>query len=250
MSNRITKPLKKAVYMIEEMGKGHFKERLKIESHDEIGQIAVIMNQFADKLQSELIATLNNISDGNVDINIALTDQEDEITPALMKTIWTLKNLNAGTESLIQEITEGKLNTRGNADVYSGTWKELVMGINGLIDAFVAPFSSTSDYLDRISKGDIPPVITEEYKGDFNIIKDSINRCIGAVNQLIEDTNMLTAAASEGKFSARADADRHEGDFGRIIVGINHTLDIIVEKIFWFESMLDAIPFPHFGHRQ
>ena len=36
----------------------------------------------------------------------------------------------------------------------------------------------TAEYVDRISKGDIPPKITDTYNGDFNEIKNNLNACI------------------------------------------------------------------------
>lgn len=241
MSNKITKPLKKAVYMIEEMGKGHFKERLDIRSNDEIGQIAAIMNQFADKLQSELISTLNMLSDGNVNIDIAVTDDEDEITPALKKTIETLKNLNMEMETLIQAITDGRLDARGNAESYSGAWKELLTGINGLADAFVTPINTTSEYINRISKGDIPSLITEEYQGDFNEIKSSINGLINVMNGLLGETDKLINATREGRLDVRGNAGALSGDWGTLLNGVNEIMNSFVDSIDLTAQYMDRI---------
>jgi hypothetical protein len=38
-----------------------------------------------------------------------------------------------------------------------------------------------------ISKGDIPPKITDNYNGDFNEIKNNLNTCIDNVNALVAD---------------------------------------------------------------
>ena len=64
----------------------------------------------------------------------------------------------------------------------------------------------SAEYVDRISKGDIPPKITDEYKGDFNEIKKNLNACIDAVNALVADANNLEQAAVEGRLATRADA--------------------------------------------
>ncbi|MFQ5699492.1 MAG: protoglobin domain-containing protein, partial [Myxococcota bacterium] len=55
---------------------------------------------------------------------------------------------------LIEEVRNGKLDARGDADAFDGGWRELVGGVNDLIDAFVAPINVTAEYVDRISKGD------------------------------------------------------------------------------------------------
>ena len=60
--------------------------------------------------------------------------------------------------------------------------------MNKLIDAFVAPINVTAEYVDRISKGDIPPKITDTYNGDFNEIKNNLNACIDVMNGLLRET--------------------------------------------------------------
>jgi methyl-accepting chemotaxis protein len=55
---------------------------------------------------------------------------------------------------------------------------------------------------------------------------------------------MLTGAAKEGKFETRADAAKHQGGYRQIVQGVNDTLDLVVDKVNWYESILDAVPFP------
>jgi len=48
----------------------------------------------------------------------------------------------------------------------------------------IAPLKFTAGYIDRISKGDMPPQITDTYHGDFNLIKDNLNALILAMNEV------------------------------------------------------------------
>ena len=43
------------------------------------------------------------------------------------------------TDILIQAVQEGKLHVRGHAEKFGGGWRELVVGLNNVIDAFVEP---------------------------------------------------------------------------------------------------------------
>jgi methyl-accepting chemotaxis protein len=83
-------------------------------------------------------------------------------------------------------------------------------------------------YLDRVSKGDIPTKITDNYSGDFNVIKNNLNTVIDNVNALVADAEMLAKAAGEGNLSTRADASRHQGKYRQMIEGVNQTLDSVV----------------------
>ena len=231
ISGIITKPLNKVVHMLEEMSKGHLKERLNIETKDEIGQMAKTMDSFADELQTNVIGVMNQVSRGDVNAVITVKDDQDEISPSLIKTLDTIKGLNTEIESNIKAITEGKLDTRANAEFYSGTWKELINGVNGLIDAFVAPINVTAEYVERISQGNIPPKITDAYLGDFNEIKNNINNCIDVMDGLINETSMLTKSIQEGKLDQRGNSAEFNGSWGSLVAGVNDLIDAFVSPI-------------------
>ena len=82
--------------------------------------------------------------------------------------------------------------------------------------------------MDRISRGDIPAKITDTYNGDFNVLKNNLNTCIDAVNALVADAGMLVKAAVDGKLATRADASKHQGDYRKIVQGVNDTLDAVI----------------------
>jgi len=104
------------------------------------------------------------------------------------------------TNFMIRKIQDGELDTRGNAEQFTGIWRDLVTGINNLVEAFVSPIDMTAGYIDRISKGDLPEKITDEYRGDFNQMKTNLNMLIDAmaeITQLAEemaDGNLILEA--------------------------------------------------------
>ncbi len=125
----------------------------------------------------KLAAAADKLAAGEVNVDIAV-DTKDEIgtlAQSFQAMVQIIKALLKETERLTTATLVGKLDSRGNAGDYQGAWGELVLGINQLIDAFVRPINVTAEYVERISKGDIPNKITEDYKGDFNEIKNNLN---------------------------------------------------------------------------
>ena len=92
----------------------------------------------------------------------------------------------------------------------------------------IGPLNVAAKYVDDISKGNIPAKITDTYNGDFNLIKNNLNQCIDAVNAMSADAVMLAKAAVDGKLATRADASKHQGDFRKIVQGVNDTLDAVI----------------------
>ncbi|AFA48625.1 methyl-accepting chemotaxis protein [Acetobacterium woodii] len=133
----ISRPLKKTKYMIAEMRQGHLGERLNMNTQDEIGEMAMAMDGLADDLQKLVIGTMNQISKGDVSANIVISDDQDEITPALKTTIETIRALIDETAKLSQAAVTGQLTTRGHADAFQGGFREIVEGVNATLDALV-----------------------------------------------------------------------------------------------------------------
>ena len=102
-----------------------------------------------------------------------------------------LKALITDANLLVQAAVDGKLSTRADASKHGGDFRKIVEGINATLDAVIGPLNVSADYVDKISKGNIPPKITDNYNGDFNTIKNNLNQCIDAINALVADANLL-----------------------------------------------------------
>jgi methyl-accepting chemotaxis protein len=228
LAGHITNPVQKALEMFKEIGKGHLGTRLRMNRKDEIGEMAATMDKFADDLQNIVIGTMKKVADGDLSTDVHVVDKDDEIAPALKNTIDSLRGLVAEAGMLTKAAVEGQLGTRGNASKYKGAYRDIVQGVNETLDAVIGPLNVAAEYVERISKGDIPPRITDKYNGDFNEIKNNLNQCIDAVNLLVTDAGMLSKAAVEGKLDTRADATPHHGDFRKIVQGVNDTLDSVI----------------------
>ncbi len=132
------------------------------------------------------------------------------------------------TNRLTEASVAGKLQTRGNPEIIGLEFRPIIEGINATLDAVIGPLNVSAEYIDRISKGDIPPRITDTYNGDFNEIKNNLNQCIGTVNAMVADVTLLVDAAVEGRLDVRADAAKHQGDFRKIIQGVNDAVGTLV----------------------
>ncbi len=163
---------------------------------------------------------------------------------AMVVGIWISFNINKIIRSIVSQVKEiadaavnGKLDVRAETEKTNFEFREITVGVNQTLDAVISPLNMAADYVDRISKGDLPPKITDNYKGDFNEIKNNLNTAIDAINALIKDVFMLSDATVEGKLNTRADANQHQGDYKKIVEGVNNTLDTLV-------GFIDYMPTP------
>ncbi len=176
---------------------------------------------------------VDRISKGDIPPKITDTYQGDfnEIKNNLNVCIDSIARLAGDGAMLTQSMLEGKLAVRADAAKHHGDFKKVIEGFNLSLDNVIRPLNVSAEYVDRISKGDIPPKITDTYQGDFNEIKNNLNVCIDNISALVTETGMLQRASAEGKLATRADATRHQGDYRKIVGGINEMLDAILLPI-------------------
>jgi len=72
---------------------------------------------------------------------------------------------------------------------------------------------------------------TRETAELFVTISNALGQSVKAIESLVADTDMLSEAAIAGALQTRADSERHLGDFQKVILGINRTLDLVITPI-------------------
>ncbi len=107
----------------------------------------------------------------------------------------------------------------------------------------------TAQNLEKFSRGelDLDYSIEEsdEHTRDvselFIRINNSLRKGTGALSLMSDDTHMLAQAAVEGKLSTRADASRHQGEYRRVVEGVNQTLDAVITPLNVAADYVDKI---------
>jgi methyl-accepting chemotaxis protein len=162
------------------------------------GAFAEIVRGVNDMLDAILLPIgegnriLGQISAGKIDelITQAFKGDHEKMKVAVNNVGTVLQSLNQELGRLAEAGRQGQLSTRGKDNEFHGAFAGIVRGVNDILDAVIAPLNVSARYVDLISKGDIPPQITDTYNGDFNLIKNNLNMLITAMND-------ITAAAEE-----------------------------------------------------
>jgi methyl-accepting chemotaxis protein len=159
-------------------------------------------SSFQDSEVTKVVSKLLQISSGdlsNLDMTQADSSDEDlktvaenfaKINSAMSATVHAIRTLVQDAGMLADSTREGVLSKRADLSAHQGDFREVVKGVNDIMDAVIGPLQVSSAYVDRISKGDTPERITDIYHGDFNVIKENLN-------VLIEAMNTITDAAVE-----------------------------------------------------
>ncbi|MCP4106861.1 MAG: HAMP domain-containing protein [Desulfobacteraceae bacterium] len=114
----------------------------------------------------------------------------------------------AEIDSLSRAVQEGRLDVRGDAGKFRGEYSRIIKGVNDTLDAVVAPLNLTAEYVERISRGKIPDNITEEYKGDFNEIRNNLNMMIDNLTLFAFRVHRAAEQVAHGSDQLNASAER------------------------------------------
>ncbi|MGD0668989.1 MAG: methyl-accepting chemotaxis protein, partial [Bryobacteraceae bacterium] len=209
---------------------GSLRERVEIACKGDHEKMKQAVNGVHDWLQG-LIAYITKIANGDMTASIAKASDQDQVHEWLVLLKNNINALVADAGLLVKAAVEGKLATRADASKHQGDYRKIVEGVNQTLDAVIGPLNVAAGYVDKISKGAIPVKISDQYNGDFNAIKNNLNNCIDNINALVADAAMLAKAAADGRVGTRGDATKHQGDFRKIVEGVNQTLEAIVEPL-------------------
>jgi methyl-accepting chemotaxis protein len=238
----------KVAELIEQTVAGNLSQRIDASTlppgflHD----ISIGMNRLLEAVIGPLNMAadyVDNLSKGEIPATITADYQGDFniIKNNLNACGEAIKALVTDGNLLAQSAEKGELTTRADATNHLGEYRKVVEGLNATLDAIVTPLNMAASNLESIARGDIPAKITDHYNGDFNNIKDNLNTCIESINALVGDVQLLASAANDGRVSVRADASAHQGDFRKIVEGVNETLEMIVGPIATVKTAVETI---------
>ena len=157
-----------------------------------------------------------------------LKNQKGEITGGLEFVLDISKEMKI-TEGLLElskAAQEGQLNHRADAEQFEGNYRQIVQGVNEIMDTVIKPLQVAAEYVDKISIGDIPEKITEDYQGDFNDIKNNLNSLIEAMNNVSYIAGEISKGNLELEVKPRSEKDELMYAIGDMIEGMQKVSDI------------------------
>lgn len=179
------------------------------------------MNKAVMMLQKEnqkKIQDLSELQKQNRNIAIALFIISISIVLFILK---ALQKVNKSIIDTTNAVLAGNLKQRIKTEKIIPDFRETVSHINTLIEAFIKPIKVTSRYIKSISEGILPEPISEEYKGDFNLIKQNINQCLSTISKLLSAMETMAKAHQEGEIDHTISAQNFSGAFETVAINTN-----------------------------
>ncbi|MBI1938125.1 MAG: HAMP domain-containing protein [Ignavibacteriales bacterium] len=193
LTRSIVNPIRKVTAAAESIAAGQLDIELSGGSKDEFGDLENAFGLMLNNIK-EQSAAADNIASGKLDIEVKQRSQNDILSISLNKVAATLKNLVDDLKSLTVSAANGELHKRADTSKYSGGYKEIVHGINNTLDEILLPINEGISILEIISTGDMTVRVDGDYKGDHQLIKNSINKLGNSLSHVIGEVNQTVKA--------------------------------------------------------
>ena len=132
---------------------------------------------------------------------------------------------------LVEASKDGRLTERAKPELFTGMNREMMQGVNEILDAILLPIGEGNRILAQISNGKVDELIAQTYKGDHEKMKIAVNN-VGIVLQgLQKEMVRLTDASKEGQLTERGKPEQFKGAYAEIVHGVNTMLDAILLPI-------------------
>ena len=206
-------------------------------------EVDVLVNSFATLLDAntEQARILDQVADGNTEINIEVRSDSDVLNKSLKRMVATLNALVSETEEMTQNAILGNTSYRGDASKFVGGYQRIVEGFNATMEAVMNEINVVADVSAALGRGEVPE-FENNSQGDYAEIMDALQGAVSNIKVLVEDTQKLADAAKNEDYTVRADVSKYGGQFKTAMEGINNTLELMNDKKLWYETMLDGVP--------
>lgn len=262
----IGQPLAEVVEKLKQIAFGDVDQTIEYQSKDEIGSLADAFRQLTEYLK-ETAASVEAIGNGDLERSIHPRSDKDLVNNNLKLTNASIKSVAAETETLTHAVQHGNVNARIDTKNFNGSYKELMNGINELLDAVSNRTQVVSERaeklrglcitnlgkgIDALSNGDFDfeiisgtEYLNDESPDDLGVLARSVDGIIkqsrltiegfeksrSTLRELIAATQELTAEANKGNISFRGDAAKYKGGFRELLQGMNATLEAMTSPI-------------------
>lgn len=211
----ITRPIVRTVSELsaaaDAVAKGDLDRDVQARSGDELGALATSMQRML-AAQREFAASAGQLSAGDMSAKITVRSERDTLGQSFVQLRDTLQQLTAETATLASAAQAGQLAVRGNDKKFAGVYRELVAGINNVLDAVVRPIEESSAVLGELAARRMTARVTGQYAGDFAKISTSINGAAETLENALEEVRLASEqVASAGEQIASGSQSLAEG---------------------------------------
>jgi methyl-accepting chemotaxis protein len=198
----VIKPIDEVTIVLGKIAINDYSQKITGEYEGDFKKLSDAVNDVHARLMS-LMHALVDISNGETRQleeleKIGKRSENDKILPALIGAMETIRSLVGETAKLTAAAIEGKLDVRGDSEKFKGLYREMIEGVNKMLDTIIKPITESLKVMQEMSEGNLHIAVIGEYKGDYKKIKDNLNSVIESFNEVLHGINASAGQVATG----------------------------------------------------
>ncbi len=169
------------------------------------GQMATSINELVQShiaVKMRVVDVVKRYARGDLSVDMEqLPGKRAEITAAMDSVKASLQMINGQIKGLVDAAAAGDFKARGDAMKFSCEFKDMIDGLNRLMEISDVGLSEVSRILDALAKGDLTQRIDGSYQGTFGKLRDDSNTTVERLREVVggikEATDSINTAAKE-----------------------------------------------------
>ena len=191
--------------------------------------------------KEEVTEVMRALGDGDFDVQIQqYPGKKAEINKNLDRLKGKLKGAVDSVKWVTNEHALGNIDMSLHAHLFKGGFSELATAVNAIVAGQLDLTEKALACVKAFGEGDFDAPL-ETFPGKKVFVNEAIEQVRTNLKALNEDAQLLADAAHAGRVTVRADADRHQGDYRKIVNGMNETLEMIVGPIVTVQQSVETI---------
>jgi methyl-accepting chemotaxis protein len=179
----VTRPVQSTANLAHALANGELDQAIKIRNKDEIGELAGILDK-------DVRQAFKDIERSRVIAEKKAQYQNDQVA----KLLENLKRLAQGKLYCDMSASPPDEDTQ---DLYS-LFSEISDNLHVSIDSINGYIKDLTYYLDKMAQGDITEEVSSEYRGDFVVLKESINSIVQNLNDVFSEIAVAADQVAAG----------------------------------------------------
>jgi len=191
--------------------------------------------------KEQIVILMHALGDGDFDAQIQqYPGKKAEINKKLDRLKTKLKGIVDSVKWVTNEHALGNIDMTLHAHMFKGGFSEIATAVNNIVGGQIELTEKALACVKEFGEGNFDAPL-EKFPNKKAFVNEAIEQVRSNLKALNNDVQMLANAAHQGRISVRADASNHQGDFSKIVAGVNETLEMIVGPIATVKVAVETI---------
>jgi methyl-accepting chemotaxis protein len=179
---------------------------------------------------NRLAENLRRLAAGNLDFDMDIQEPDEytgEVYEQFRAIETNLREVKNSIDNLIGDAIilttaamQGDLDVRADEAKFSGSWQELIGGMNGILGVMAKPMEEVAHVMDAIANGNLDVTVDGYYQGSFDVLKQAVNEMGSNFKAIVTEISTVTGEISNGNLNLE-NVRSFGGDFNAISNALN-----------------------------